>query len=226
MRDTDQDWKAIGESEPWYGVLTADQFLTANLTPERIDEFYALGQTEVRRVVGVLERNFGPVSPETAVDLGCGTGRLTFAMSEFAKHVYGLDVAPGMLRRANERRQAKQILNTTFVHELPADLHLDWINSFIVLQHIPPIKGYAILEDLFRRLTPDGLVSVQLTYFHVPNHETTLHREMAAYVYDGESVRILEPATPQDVGSMSMYDYDLNKVFRLLQKHGSIQLLH
>ncbi len=190
------------------------------MTPQAIEEFYRSGVGEIRRITAVLERHFGPVRPSRAVDFGCGPGRLAFAMAAHAEHVYGLDVSPGMLSHGLRRKVDQRIQNIDFVSELPADVRLDWINSYIVFQHIPPARGYVILENLLRRLNQGGVVSLQVTYYHGPSHEMTLMRELGAYAYDGVNVRLLAPAAIKDVGAMSMYDYDLNNVFRLLHEFG------
>jgi hypothetical protein len=38
-RDTAVDWKTIGATEPWYGVLSTEKFLKSNLTPSSIEDF-------------------------------------------------------------------------------------------------------------------------------------------------------------------------------------------
>ena len=47
-RDTDQDWLEYGEFEPYYGVLTHERFLRANLTPDVLEEFWQSGRENVR----------------------------------------------------------------------------------------------------------------------------------------------------------------------------------
>ena len=71
------------------------------------------------------------------LDFGCGAGRLTFAMAKYAKEVVGVDVAEGMLRVARERIDVRKIRNVELRTTLPAE-QVDWINSLIVFQHIPP----------------------------------------------------------------------------------------
>jgi trans-aconitate methyltransferase len=219
-RDTDADWKVIGDSEPWYGVLATDRYLKANITPDRVDEFYRSGVDEIGRVVSVLGRHFSPLNLGNALDFGCGVGRLTLAMAGRCGKVWGLDISAGMLEQATRRRDAKRILNVEFVNELPAHGRFDWINSFIVFQHIPPARGYDILDGLFGRVQQHGVVSIQITYYHDARHMTELLRDVAAYSYDGRGIRMLDAHPPRDVGAMSMYDYDLNNVFRLMHRHG------
>ena len=90
--------------------------------------------------------------PVRGLDFGCGAGRLTFAMAKYAKEVVGVDVAEGMLRVA-ANGSSRKIRNVELRTTLPAE-QVDWINSLIVFQHIPPPRGYEILADLVVLLAP------------------------------------------------------------------------
>ena len=79
-----------------------------------------------------------------------------------------IDVAPNMLALA--RRYADQC-NVGNVILLLADDELssvtgdfDFINSYIVLQHIPPLRGYSIASKLISMLRPKGVGSLQFTF--------------------------------------------------------------
>ncbi len=213
VRDTDADWNVIATHQPYFGVLANERYLAENLTPEAIDEFYASGQADIDHVVRVLGRVAGgKVAPRRGLDFGCGAGRLTFAMAKYAKEVVGVDVAEGMLRVARERIDTRKIRNVELRTTLPAE-QVDWINSLIVFQHIPPPRGYAILADLVGLLAPGGFVSVQLTFFRDERHIGEITRDLADYRYDGATVELLSHAGSER-GHMSMYDYDLNRVLR------------
>lgn len=65
------DWERIAASEAFFGVLTDDKYRAAELTPARIAEFYATGDTDIGWVVTTFQRVFG-VAPKggTALDVG------------------------------------------------------------------------------------------------------------------------------------------------------------
>lgn len=48
------------------------------------------------------------------VDVGCGTGSLTFELARFAQKVVGVDLSPEMLRRARQIAKAKELRNVEF----------------------------------------------------------------------------------------------------------------
>ena len=192
MRDTDADWKVWGAAEPFFGVLSHDRFRRENLTPEALDEFWRTGVDEAVRLEEVLTRFFGPFPKATALDFGCGVGRLTRGMAAFCGEVVGLDVSPGMLAEAV--KDAPE--NTTFVTELRDGQTFDWVNSIIVFQHIPPSRGYRILDDLLQRVNVGGAISLHITFATTPT----------------------DPDAP--VGSMSMFSYDLSRIVSMLALRG------
>ncbi len=219
-RDTDRDWRIISEHDPYFGVLTNNRYLTANLTPEVVEEFYETGRADVARTVEIL-RAFDPdFAPEVAVDFGCGVGRLVFAMADHANRVIGVDVAEPMLEVARQRARDLGIQNTEWATTLPAGGGVDWINSLIVFQHIPPARGTVLFEELVQLLRPGGFVSVQVTFFRDQRHTGEVHRDLGDYRYDGEVVELLTMAPEVGVGGMSMYDYDLNRIFWILFTNG------
>ena len=59
MRDTDADWQSMAESEPFYSVLTSEEFLSARLDQAAIDRFYASGETDICWVFDKLTYHFG-----------------------------------------------------------------------------------------------------------------------------------------------------------------------
>jgi ubiquinone/menaquinone biosynthesis C-methylase UbiE len=215
MRDTDADWNAIADAHPFFGVLAAERFRDETMTAADIDVFYEWGRADVEKAVAPYRRLTGSeFAPQRALDFGCGVGRMTFAMRNYAGEVVGVDVAPRMLDVAREQALARNVTNVEFRSTLP-DEPVDWVASMIVLQHIPPARGHAILEQLVALLKPGGWLSIQLTFFRDQRHVGEVTRDIADYRYDGESVELLT-SNNDDVGSMSMYDYDLNKVYRTL----------
>jgi trans-aconitate methyltransferase len=218
-RDTQVDWQEIGATEPWYGVLSAEKYLKANLNAAAIEDFYEQGRGEIDEVVQTFGQHFGSFRPSRGVDFGCGLGRLTFAMTKHCAHVVGLDVSNSMLEEAERQRSTRSIRNASFQLTLNDSQRFDWINSYIVFQHIVPRQGISLLENLLRRLDVNGFVSVQLTYFHDSRHLTEITRDVAAYTFDGDQLKVLEEVE-QKAGIMEMYDYDLNNIFRLFRRYG------
>jgi SAM-dependent methyltransferase len=215
-RDTDLDWQTIAEHQPFFGVLANEQYLAHNLSPGRIGEFYATGVADIEHAASTLNRlSGGGFAPRSAVDFGCGVGRLTLAMARHATRVVGVDVAGRMLEIGRKQAEEQRVPNVEFTSGLPVS-HVDWVNSLIVLQHIPPARGHRIFEQLVDLVAPGGFLSIQLTFFRDKRHVAELSRDIDTYRYDGERIELLSDPATDEPGAMSMFDYDLNKVFRSL----------
>ena len=94
LRDTDSDWRKIGAEQPFWGVLSGEQYRTENLTDDALAEFYASGHADIAAVVERATRLLGAwPAPVRALDFGCGVGRLVFAMARHATEVvpFGTD---------------------------------------------------------------------------------------------------------------------------------------
>lgn len=165
---TEAGFRKLGETEPHWSVLTAEKFRTANIAETKA-EFYRTGVDVIGTVWRMLERVGAVPGPgATAIELGCGVGRLTIPLAERVARVVGVDISSPHLRlaaeaateagRANiEWRQLRQVAE---LDNLP---EADFFFSLIVLQHNPPPVIGAMLRKLLGRLRPGGI-----GYFQVP----------------------------------------------------------
>jgi len=224
-RDTDADWVEIGKAQPFFGVLSNEKYLAQNLDDEAVAEFYESGRADISSTIAKLSQMQGrPFTSNAAIDFGCGTGRLSLAMARHSSVVHGVDVSPAMLEVAAQQAGRSGITNVKFVRSIP-DVEVDWVNSLIVFQHIPPRRGINLLEELLRHLRPGGAISLQLTFFKDRSHMGELQRDLAEYRYDGESVQLLTTAQDNPPGAMTMYDYDLNAVLSTVFMSGIGELV-
>jgi 2-polyprenyl-3-methyl-5-hydroxy-6-metoxy-1,4-benzoquinol methylase len=102
----------------------------------------------------------------TAVDLGCGSGILTFYLAQRMAHVMGVDGAPDMIAYCEAQRQQCGITNVNFYQaELPAVdesplLNADLVISSSVVEYVPDLD--ATLRLLGRLVSPNGIVIVSM----------------------------------------------------------------
>jgi len=212
-RDTDADWRELGATQPFWGVLTHPDYRTENLNAERLEAFYASGVQYIDDIARRLEQATGAAPGGRALDFGCGTGRLAEAMAARAETT-GFDISPGMLAKARERGG-----QAVYVDALP-DGPFDWINSFIVFQHIPPERGMALIESLLARLAPGGHLSLQVTVWRDAHLAPPAPRGWRRLAWP--LLARLRPAPA--AGVVSMFDYDLSQVLRLLNAAGVEEL--
>lgn len=214
VRDTDADWEAIGATQPYFGVLTDPRFRTEVLDDQTRAEFFASGQAEIDRQLALQRARFGPFEPRSALDFGCGVGRLTRGLATVTGHAVGVDISPSMLAEA--RRDAPPA--ATFSQDLPDGL-FDWIVSIIVFQHIPPERGYGLLRGLLARAAPGAGLTLQLTVYRDPRFREIAGARLAVRETI-ETLDTTEALTRLPPGEMVMFDYDLSIVMALVFEAG------
>lgn len=210
-RDTDADWREVGVKNPYWGVISEPQYDKDNLTPQALDDFYLTGRNLIDELAKDLAWLTGKPPSGRALDFGCGVGRLAEAMTRYAQQVTGYDISPGMLELARKRGG-----RANYVGELP-DGPFDWINSFIVFQHIPPERGLALMGQLLDRLAPGGVVTLHVTVWREPAKSWPQATGLRRLV---QMPRQVLWARRLPVGQILMYDYDLSRVIRRLNEAG------
>jgi SAM-dependent methyltransferase len=209
LRDTDRDWCEIADSFPYFGVLSHERF--KNPTLEDLREFFLSGEYDVAHYLETSRRVFGPFEPKSALDFGCGVGRILIPLAKLTGNATGVDIADGMLRLAR-RHAAEAGFQVTLAKTIPADRTFEWVVSHIVLQHIPPVRGYPIIRELWRAVAPDGLLFLQLTVFRDSGQVGEFFRGASLLSYDGASADIYSK-TEDQTARIIMYDYELSRVF-------------
>jgi len=98
---------------------------------------------------------------ETALDLACGTGDITFALANrlSSGRAAGLDITQGMLDIAERKRREGHLENVSFhrgdIMSLPfADQSFDRVTGGYALRNVPDIAG--ALGEISRVLKPGG----------------------------------------------------------------------
>jgi SAM-dependent methyltransferase len=113
----------------------------------------------------------------TALDFGCGIGRLTQALARRFDRVVGVDISPSMVAVARDIDRYPSIVDYMCnPHSDLRDLHsrsCDFIYSNIVLQHVVPQLSIEYLKEFFRLLKPGGVLVFQLPSHQEPLAEVT-----------------------------------------------------
>jgi len=124
------------------------------------------GSKRVESIAEAIEEATGAtVDGRTALDYGCGVGRIAVPLAERCERVYGMDLSASILRetRANAERMNVTNLETVEVDRL-GELagRYDLLISLNVLQHIPTGEGERIFEQLVAGLRPGGVAFVNV----------------------------------------------------------------
>ena len=168
---------------------------------------YGMDRGWKRRLVEMLDLS----GDETALDIACGTGDITFMIARrlTSGHAVGLDITQAMLRIAGRKQHETNISNIGFhqgdILSLPfQDETFDCVTGGYALRNVPDIT--AALKEIKRVLKPGGRV-LSLDFAHPPNRAyrwlylryltvvgstagLILHRDADTYRYIPESLKL------------------------------------
>ncbi len=161
-----RDWTTLGEADPLWAVC---------VDPDKRGgrwntcEFLASGRAEVADLLAELGR-LGGCPRQTAIDFGCGVGRITAALSEHFGTVTGIDISQSMLAHARSLHSGNS--NCRFLLHVKPDLSIfednsvDLVYSSLVLQHVPPTLADAYLTEFVRIVRPGGAIVIVVPESH------------------------------------------------------------
>ncbi len=158
-----RDWDQRARENARYYVNTERE----NWTDE---QFFASGERTVAEEVLTDMINIcqGKDPREMKVlEIGCGAGRVTRALSRLFGEVYGVDISGEMIARARQalasQPNAHLFQNSGADLAVLGDVTIDFAFSSIVFQHIPSrevIESY--VREVHRLLRPGGLFKFQV----------------------------------------------------------------
>lgn len=155
-----KSWDRLAQDDPFWAVLTC----FGRGRKADADKFFAHGEREIARTLSWVQ---GHVSVPTgsALDFGCGLGRLSQALATRFGSVVGVDISEAMIEQACslDRHGVQYVLNNE--GGLPVVGPFDFAISLITLQHIPPAIARFCLFEITRVLSPRGVAVVQ-----IPSH--------------------------------------------------------
>jgi 2-polyprenyl-3-methyl-5-hydroxy-6-metoxy-1,4-benzoquinol methylase len=196
-------WRALGEAEPFWSVLTHSEYLQANLDPSGLAAFYDTGAAHAALIDHACERTGVTIRRGACLELGCGVGRITKHLAARFEQVIAVDISPGNLRQGQAMAEREGLSNIEFrlltsLDEIRAMGGVDFFYSVITLQHNPPPIQAMILDAVLKNLNPGGAFLFQTQ---------TYHRE---YGFDVD--RYLASA----LDNMDMHSLPMHEVMRLL----------
>lgn len=205
---TSQQWNRLGDTEPYWSVLTHGKYLSENINEQYIQEFYRSGEKRCDKLVKTLIRN-GIIKSEIEAnqlditEIGCGCGRVTSALGERFKHVHAYDISSGNMNIAREYIKKDNvdfhlIKSVEDYSDLP---ETDVFYTVLVLQHnVPPVIQF-LLSKMMHSLRPDGV-----GFFQVPSY-----LKGYSFIYDDWI---------SNKSSLDMHVLPQNEIFKTIKQAG------
>ena len=226
-----QRWTTLSAEHPYWTVLAERHYRADQITPEAVREFYATGEAEVAETFERIRRLVAPdFQPKLSVDYGSGMGRLALPIAGRSTRAIGVDISDPML--AGSRRHAAEagITNVEFVHAdafmaaNDAAYPLDFVHSYIVLQHIPVPQGMRVTETLVRRLVPGGVAALHYTWARNASLlRRIVHPARIAFPPLNVLANIVQ-GKPTFEPMIPMHHYSVPALFELFGRHGAREI--
>jgi 2-polyprenyl-3-methyl-5-hydroxy-6-metoxy-1,4-benzoquinol methylase len=224
-RDPDKEWEEFGAKDPYYGVMTCDKFRKNNMEDKHLVEFFQSGRDHVEYILDTIRTSICPgFSPTTALDFGCGVGRVAIPLAGVCNKVVGVDVSSSMLEEARNNCIKQSLTNLEF-YTSDDDLSnvsgkFDLIHSTFTLQHIPRERGRKIVRRLIELLSENGVAVLDFL----------VHREISTIV---KTIGLLREKIPLFNHIANVFHkkplfeplmekniYDLNRIIKILYETG------
>jgi len=162
LRRVRRQWTILGEINPFGAILSQSSDNSGTWDQAA---FFETGVLEIAKVIRAAQV-LSPMRFGTAVDFGCGVGRLSQALTRQFERVIGIDVAESMIRAAVQFNQFPG--RCSYIHNVAADLTVvpdqsaDLIYSNITLQHMVPSLAESYIREFFRIARPGAHVIFQV----------------------------------------------------------------
>jgi ubiquinone/menaquinone biosynthesis C-methylase UbiE len=222
LEELRQTWDEYAETDPWRAILGRP----GEGEPLTVEQFFQQGKYEIEEVMQLAKALDLPARKRTALDFGCGAGRLTQALADHFDEVCGVDISPNMLALAESHNRhqprCRYLLNQSVDLSAFDDGSQDLIYSAITLQHLRPQLAESYLKEFLRVLAPGGLL-----LFHLPSHRRSpmLARLLPGNLYQDIGRRVWPLVNPGQT-QIEMHCIRRRKVIRMIKQNGGRVLEH
>lgn len=210
-----RQWTTLGEVDPLWAILSRPGKKGGGWEQSA---FFETGVAEIAEVLTTAQALW-PVHFGTAIDFGCGVGRLSQALAAHFERVIGVDVAESMIRMAIElnrfRDRCEYVQNVAPDLSFLPDAYADLVYSSITLQHLVPDLACRYIREFFRVARPGALVIFQLPCR--PRSVVWHTIKSVAPVALGNLMWRVRTASPE---AMETYSMPEKKVVRLVEESG------
>lgn len=223
INELKKNWEEFGEKDPLWSILT---WSGKEDNKWNLKDFFNEGKKEVKQVMEYINSLNIEINWDTALDFGCGVGRLSVPLAHYFKKVIGVDISGPMIQLArqysSEKNNCEYIVNQNTNLNIFQDNSFDLVFSVITLQHMEPRYSTQYLREFHRILKPGGVL-----FFQLPSEP--VNTKPGAIIKIKRIIKLLLPTklfglykkirygnTPV----MEMYGIKNNEVIDFLNKNG------
>ena len=240
LHDLQKNWNRFGKQDPLWAILSDPNMKGGKWAPK---QFFHTGKDNISEFFEYLSDIRVAIPRLHALDFGCGVGRLTQALAPNFDNVAGVDIAPSMIKLAQQHNRfegrCRYYLNERDDLALFKDASFDLVFSILVLQHIHPQYVRRYLAEFLRVLAPRGVLYFQLPSRYLGGEDTQVAMDKyRENISRGHRVRTLvKNVTPQPLQQlyrtvrdwnkepmMEMYGIERSEVESVLKAHGGVLL--
>jgi SAM-dependent methyltransferase len=148
------DWNQRAREDPHYYVAFGGR--------DQDEESFLATAADVLRALETELRRLPQAGRRSALEIGCGPGRLMKPLSRHFTEIHGVDVSDEMIRLARERLRDipaahAYVTNGASLAQFP-DESFDFVYSYAVFQHIPSrVIVVQYMHEIRRVLKSDGI---------------------------------------------------------------------
>lgn len=224
VESTDKAWRRLGQIDPYFAVVSHEQFRTESLNASARKQFFEMGEVHVAQIVEIIRRHIDSnFAPNNVLDYGCGVGRIVIPLARRFPRVVGVDISEGMINEAARNCAMYGVRNVDLISVKELDgknEKFDFIHSFIVFQHIRPKRGEKIALHLINRLTDGGVGALHFVFARNANMLRKLWQKARARVPLLHNLANVIQGRPLRDPLMEMNAYDINRLLLFLYAAG------
>ena len=180
LKETQAQWEKMAQEDALYGVLSHPDKRGGKWD---LEEFLATGQAEINERLAWAQQQGAQIKFGSALDFGCGVGRLTQALAVRFEKAVGVDVSPTMIQKAQginrQGARCEYVLNEAPDLSALGPARFDLVYSNIVLQHLPVELALRYIAEFAMVLAPGGTA---LFYYPERPQDSFLRRSIKGLV--------------------------------------------
>jgi ubiquinone/menaquinone biosynthesis C-methylase UbiE len=175
LANVEENWEGLARKDAFGAILMGQQWTE--------EAFMSTGEKRIRELSEFAQRCRCVLEGQSALDFGCGVGRLTNALAQRFQRVIGIDISAEMIDKARTLARKQNItflVNRTDKLPFP-DNSFDAVVTQLVLQHMPADLQLHYIAEMMRVIRIGGIVIFDTFEKALQGEEKTLTFDVQGY---------------------------------------------